>query len=112
MTDNYINLHDIFQESIGDISHELLQVGIITRDVLRSPSYDKIISQFVRGMKFKRTLKGLEEHCNKFITALTNVGGPMKDAALMIQQDWIDIVKGELGNELQIYDRYSNMTGN
>ena len=58
--------------------------------------------QFVNGMKIKRTQRELEEHCKKFITALTNVGGPVKDAALMIRQDWIDILKRELGIELQL----------
>ena len=100
--DNHVNLQNIFQESIGDISDELFQAGIITRNVQRSPSYDAIISQFANGMKIKRTQRDLEEHCKKFITALTDVGGPVKDAALMIQQDWIDIVKRELGIELQL----------
>ena len=102
LTDNHADLHDVFQESIGDISNRLLQAGIITRDVQRSNSYDKIISQFVGGMTFKRTLKDLEKHCKNFITALTNVGGPVKSAALMIQQDWIDTVKQEMQIELQL----------
>ena len=46
------------------------------------PKYDPIISQFVSGMKIRRTQRNLEEHCKKFITALTNVGGPVKDVAL------------------------------
>ena len=99
LTDNRVSLNDIFQESIGAISNELLQARIITRDVQRSPSYDTIISQFVGGMKCKRTLRDLEERCKKFITALTNVGGPVEDAAQMIQQDWIE---RELGIELQM----------
>ena len=88
LTNHQVALHDIFQMSIGSISNELLQAGIITRDVQKSPSYDDIIGQFVSGMKFKHTQRDLEEHCKKFITALTNVGGPVKDAALMIQQEW------------------------
>ena len=86
---NHVALHDIFQESIGSISNELLQVDIITRDVFKSPSYDAIIGQFEAGMDIARTWRDLNEHCKKFITALTNVGGPVKDAALMIQQEWI-----------------------
>ena len=102
MTNHQIALHDIFQESIGSISYELLQVDIITRGVQRSPSYDAIIHQFKAGMNFIGTQRDLEEHCKKFITALTNVGGPVKDAALMIQQDWINGVKRELGIEFKI----------
>ena len=99
---NHAILYDIFQSSIVSISNELYAADIITHGVQMSPSYDAIIGQFEAGMKFKRTQRDLEEHCNKFITALTNVGGPVKDAALMIQQEWIDIVNRELGIEFDI----------
>ena len=102
LTDNHADLHDAFQESIGDISNRLLQAGIITRDVQKSNSYDKIISQFVGGMKFISTQKELEEYCKVFIKALTNVGGPVRRAAQMIKQKWIDTVKQVLGIELQL----------
>ena len=97
MTYSHVDLRDVFQETIGDISNELYAASIITRDVQRSPSYDAIISQFKAEMNIKCTWRDLEEHCKKFITALTNVGGPVKIAALMIQQEWIDIVNRELG---------------
>ena len=96
------DLNDIFQMSIGSISNQLVQVDIITSDVQKSPSYDAIISQFVGGMNFISTQKELEEHCKVFIKALTNVGGPLRRAALMIKQKWIDAVKQELGIELQL----------
>ena len=102
LTDNHADLRDVFQESIGDISNQLLQAGIITQTVQRSNSYDAIISQFVSGMKFKHTQRDLEERCKKFITALTDVGGPVKDAALMVKEKWIETVKQELGIELQL----------
>ena len=66
---------------------------MIARHVQRSPTYDAIISEFVEVMNFIDTQKDLVEHCKKFITALTNVGGSVKIAALMIQQEWIDILK-------------------
>ena len=103
------DLHDIFQMSIDSISNQLVQVDIITSDVQKSPSYDAIISQFVGGMKFISTQEELEDYCKVFITALANVGGPLRRAAQMLQQDWIEIVKKQLGVDLQIYD---NMTGN
>ena len=102
LTDNYVSLHGIFQETIGDISNELRQAGIITQAVHKSPSYNAIICQFVGGMNFISTQEELEEYCKVFITALTNVGGPLTRAALMVKQKWIDTVKQELGIELQL----------
>ena len=86
--------------SIGSISNELYAAGIISRDVKMSPSYDAIIGQFEAAMNIKKTPTDLEEHCKKFITALTNVGGPVEHAALMIKQEWIDIVNRELNLKL------------
>ena len=88
--------------SIGSISNQLLQADIITSDVQKSPSYDAIINQFVGGMNFISTQEELEKHCKVFITALTNVGGPLRIAAQTVKQKWIDIVKQELGIELQL----------
>ena len=102
LADNYVSLHDVFQESIGAISNELFQAGIITNGVQKSPSYDKIISQFVGGMKFISTQKELEEYCKVFIKALTNVGGPFTRAAQTVKEKWIDTVKQELGIALQL----------
>ena len=102
LTDNYVSLHGIFQQSIGDISNELLQAGIITQTVQKSPSYDAIVSQFVGGMNFISTQEELEEHCKVFVTALTNVGGPLRRAAQMVKQKWIDTVKQKMGIELQL----------
>ena len=102
LTHSHANLHGLFQESIDSISNELLQASIITRDVQRYPSYDKIIGQFVGGMKFINTQKELEEHCKVFIKALTNVGGPFTRAAQAVKEKWIDTVKQVLGIELQL----------
>ena len=88
--------------SIGSISNQLVQVDIITSDVQKSPSYDAIVSQFVGGMNFISTQEELEEHCKVFITALTNVGGPLRRTAQMIKQKWIDTVKQVLGIESQL----------
>jgi hypothetical protein len=103
LNDNRVALNGIFQESLGSISREMSQCDIITREVQRSPSYDAIISSFEGGMKFKRTKRDIEGHCVKFLKALVNTGGPVKDAAVMIQQDWIELVRQELSIDLELF---------
>ena len=100
LVDHQADLHQLFQESIGSISDEMLAAHIITREVQRSPSYDAIISSFESGMRFNYTKADLEEHCKKFLTALTNVGGPLANVAKMIQQEWIRSVNQQLRIEL------------
>lgn len=85
---NQVDLNNIFQYSIGTISDQLVSYDIITIDVKRSPSYNAIIDSFIFGMRFKRTRSDLEKHCVNFLKALKSVGGPVEDAAAMIQEEW------------------------
>ena len=47
---------------------------------------DKIIGCFLAGLNFICEQSDLE--CSKFLTALSNVGGPVALASDMIQREW------------------------
>ena len=47
-----------------------------------------MIGSFTSGMSLFYTYSELEKHCIKFLKALSNVGGPVNEAAYMIQKDW------------------------
>ena len=85
---NQVALKRAFSLSLGDISDELLQVGIITKSVQESPSYDGIIGSFLAGLTFIRRQSELNKECDTFLTALSNVGGPVARAAGMLREDW------------------------
>ena len=78
----------MFQLSLNSIANELFQADIITQDIHRSPTYDDIIRCFLGGLNFIRKQSDLEEQCSKFLTALSNVGGPVALASDMIQEEW------------------------
>ena len=78
----------MFQLSLDSIANELFQAGIITQDIQRTPTYDKIIGCFLAGLNLMRKQSDLEGQCSKFITALSNVGGPVALASDMIQEEW------------------------
>ena len=42
----------------------------------------------ISGINFIRTQSEVEKRINKFLSALTNVGGPVADASAMIQEEW------------------------
>ena len=88
LTKNQVDLNEVFQLSLDNIANELLQVGIITKPVQVEPTYDKIIGCFLAGLNFIRKQSDLEGQCNKFLTALSNVGGPVALASTMIQEEW------------------------
>ena len=78
----------MFQLSLDSIANELFQAGIITQDIHRSPTYNKIIGCFLAGLNFICEQSDLEGQCSKFLTALSNVGGPVALASAMIQREW------------------------
>ena len=95
--DNQVPLKRVFQLSLSSISHELYQVRIITQAVHKSPTYDGIIGSFISGISFIDSLSQLEERCNKFLSALSNVGGPVARAANKLREEWdrVLVVKGK-----------------
>ena len=42
-------------------------------------------------------MSAIEGHCVKFLKALSNIGGPVADAAEMIQEKWREAVRDEAG---------------
>ena len=88
LTKNQVSLKRAFQLSLPNISDELLQVGIITKFVQEEPTYDKIIGSFLAGIAFIDDRFKLEERRDKFLSALSNVGGPVADAVCMLRKEW------------------------
>ena len=85
---NQVSLKRAFSLSLSDISDELLQVGIVTKSVQESPSYDGIIGSFLAGLTFIDSQSVLKDQCNKFLSALSNVGGPVTFAVNMLRKEW------------------------
>ena len=85
---NQVALKRAFSLSLQNIADELLQVDIISQDIQRSPSYDDIIGSFLAGLTFIDSQSVLKDQCNKFLSALSNVGGPITFAVNMLRKEW------------------------
>ena len=83
----------MFKLSLSSISDELYQARIITQDIHISPAYDEIIGSFISDISFIDDFSQLQERCNRFLSALSNVGGPVADAAHFLRKEW-DKIKG------------------
>ncbi|XP_019857860.1 PREDICTED: uncharacterized protein LOC109586131 [Amphimedon queenslandica] len=88
LINHHVVLSEIFQYSLVSIANELLQVGIITREVQKTSTYDSMVGSFTSGLSLYHNHSELEEHCIRFLKALSNVGGPVNQAAYMIQKEW------------------------
>ena len=71
------------------VAGEFFTESLISRDVRNSPSFDKIESEFVASLSFyEDNLIKLEKKCRDFIHCLAKAGGPAKDAAIALAEDW------------------------
>ncbi|XP_019856822.1 PREDICTED: uncharacterized protein LOC109585266 [Amphimedon queenslandica] len=93
---NQVALKKAFSLSLQSISDELLQVGIISQDIHRSPSYDDIIGSFLAGLTFISNDAKLMERCDVFLSALSKVGGPVADAVDMLREEWNQAVTSKI----------------
>ena len=90
---NQVALKKAFRLSLSSISDQLLQAGIITQDIHRSsPSYDDIIDSFLAGITFIDNLDEVKGQCEKFLSALSNVGGPVAFAVNMLRREWDQVM--------------------
>ena len=85
-------MKEAFRFSLGSISDQLLQVDIITQEIHRSPSYDDIIGSFLAGITFIDNLDEVKGQCDKFLSALSNVGGPVAFAVNMLRREWDQVM--------------------
>ena len=103
MEKNHAKLTRLFKTgSLKTVADELLEAGIITRDVQTNPTSDNIINCFLSGFVFKDKLEEIEEYCTKFFNAFYEIRGPYVDAANKIKKSMQESVRDKLGIQLNV----------
>ena len=103
MEKNHAKLTRLFKTgSLKTVADELLEAGIITRDVQTNPTSDNIINCFLSGFVFKDDLEEIEEYCMKFFNAFYEIRGPYVDAANKIRKSIQESVRDKLGIQLNM----------
>ena len=67
---------------------ELHQVGIIAKSVKEELTYNRIIDSFLAGIDLIHNQDDLKRECNKFLLALSQVGGPVVHAVTLLRDEW------------------------
>ena len=89
---NQVALKEAFRFSLSNVADQLLQVGIISKSVQESPTYDNIIGSFLAGLTFIQKQSDLKKECDTFLSALSNIGGPVARAAGMLRDEWDQVM--------------------
>ena len=92
LVQNQVDLKEAFDLSLSNVADELVQVGIISKSVHKSPTYDNIIGSFLAGLTFIRKQSDLKKECDTFLSALSNIGGPVARAAGMLRDEWDQVM--------------------
>ena len=69
----------------------LHSANVITDDLHDKPVYTEIWEQFTSYLACLGEKQEFEKHCRAFLYALQAVGGPMKDVADQITDEWKEI---------------------
>ena len=89
LNEYYATLGDLLIGSdLQQFARELCAKSIITPHGISNPSFDDIMRAFCAGIKLKRTRSKLENYCSTFVDILVNIGGPLKEAAEIINDEW------------------------
>ena len=103
MEKNHAKLSRLFKTgSLKTVADEILEAGIITRDVQKNPTSDNIINCFLSGFVFKDGLKEIDEYRTKFFDAFYEICGPYVDAANKIKRSIQESVRDKLGIQLNM----------
>ena len=78
------------------IANEILQAGLVSREVHNEPTVDNIIKEFMARMLFISKQQKIEEHCIKFLSVLYKMQGLFVFAEDKIKNDLIKEVNKKL----------------
>ena len=103
LTKNYADLFRLPRHFLSLLAAEMFAVGLISSGVQRTATFDDIMEEFQAGMNFKRSPAELQEYFCKFLDSLNKVGGSFAAASNVLQDEWSEAIRRELGIELDFY---------
>ena len=86
-TQNFEQLQNTSRYSLNSLADKMFTNSLISDDVHRSPTFQSIFDEFIAGMEVTTTLN---DHCLNFITACTEVGGPIAMAGDKLRKDLVN----------------------
>ena len=101
LVSHYADLTSL-KTSLSDLASRLYAVHLISDEVRETRSMDTFITEFKASLIFKRKLPQVQEHCQKFLSSFIAVRGSYADAAIALGEDWIEVIRNELGLDFNI----------
>ena len=79
LTRHHVSLCDLYTHKLNTLADEMYSTHLITTKVHRSLTFNDIINDFKSAMVFKREHSQFKDHCAKFLSVFTKLGGHKVD---------------------------------
>ena len=100
---HYDDLVDAVRTNVQLLAGKMFAAHLISKSVLRSPSVGNIILEFTSVLSFMDSLSEIEQHCAKFLSILTDIGGLCTLVSERLKMIWTEVSRAECGVELGTY---------
>ena len=85
----YAKLFETLKGSLEDFAKKLFEAHLITKPVMLSNDYDKIVGEFLAGIEYMESKADLQQHCQVFVDALEGLGSvATRCAAKNLAKEW------------------------
>ena len=96
LTKRYSALDGLLKASIKSFAVDMYSHGLICGPTKDVANFNDMIREFKSGMGFICDGQKLVEHCQLFLQSLNKQGGPHKQTASSIAEEWTDNINKKL----------------
>ena len=100
ITSCYADLSSAVSGCLSDFAKEMLQAQLISRCVMKSENFDKIMQDYITCLDLIGSYTELVEKCSTLLGVLrsSSLGGPTNLAANALQDKWNKVMEREFGH--------------
>ena len=102
INNEFADLCDLMETCLRNVTREMFQAHLITEAVRDNSTAEKILKEFINGMKWIRNQSDVEEHCKKFLCVFNKMGGNFVLASKQVKTQWITIAKQRMDVSLSL----------
>ena len=96
LTKCHADLDGLLKASIKSFAVDMYSHDLISVPTKDAANFNDMIREFKSGMGFIHDGQKLVEHCQLFLQSLAKQGGPHKQAARSIAEEWTDNINKKL----------------
>ena len=94
-------MDDLLKASLKSFAADMYSHGLISEKTKDTANFNDMMREFKSGMNFIRDGKKLVKHCQLFLQSLVKQGGPYRNAASCLAEEWTANIKEKLNINIE-----------